>query len=289
MSMVLITGGAGSVGREVSLQLVDLGNRVRILDLPRCDFSPFLGVAEIEIVRGSIEDAELVSRAVEGIDAVMHLSALLPPLSELDRRATKSVNVGGTAKLVDALREVSPEAHLVFSSSVCIYGDTSQDEPPVKVSLSPRPGDIYAESKTEAEQLVRDSGLRYTTLRISGVSVPAFLAPPAVWPFMPAQRIEYVCRTDAMAALVACVENSAAEGKIFNVAGGPSWRLRGSEYVAHFNEVMGLPEEEGAYLGTPGWFDWYETGESQAALGYQRTSFYRFLELLAASIEEALS
>ena len=50
---------------------------------------------------------------------------------------------------------------------------------------------------------------------------------------------------------------------------------------------MGLPPEEGPYSERPGYFDWYDTRESQAALGYQRTSFERFIELLDAAIEAA--
>ena len=49
-----------------------------------------------------------------------------------------------------------------------------------------------------------------------------------------------------------------------------------------------LPAEEAEYIRHPGYFDWYETAESQAVLTYQRTSFACFLELLELAIEEAL-
>ena len=52
--------------------------------------------------------------------------------------------------------------------------------------------------------------------------------------------------------------------------------------------LRGLPAEEAEHLSQSGYFDWYETAESQAVLTYQRTSFACFLELLKLAIEEAL-
>ena len=39
---------------------------------------------------------------------------------------------------------------------------------------------------------------------------------------------------------------------------------------------------------TPGWLDWYDTAESQALLGYQRTTFADYCALLAKAVEEAI-
>ena len=53
---VLVTGGAGSVGREVSLLLAARGHRVRVFDLPGCDFSPLEDATEI--LAGDITDPD---------------------------------------------------------------------------------------------------------------------------------------------------------------------------------------------------------------------------------------
>ena len=289
MKKVLITGGAGSLGRELTASLTRFGHRVRVFDLPSCDFTPFGGMARAEILKGDIRDLDRVRRAVSDVDAVVHLAALLPPASERNRDLTMTVNVGGTENVVEALQLESPGAHLIFSSSVSVYGDTTGEEPPIRVSHSQSALDLYAESKIEAERVVLLGAPLHTILRISGISVPAFLEPPAVWPFMRDQRIEFVCRTDVVGALSACVGAVDAEGKVFNVAGGPTWQMLGGEYVARFSEIMGLPPEGARYADRPGWFDWYDTGESQAVLRYQRTSFDRFLEQLEQAIEDALS
>jgi UDP-glucose 4-epimerase len=287
MVTVTITGGAGSLGREIALALAQAGHRVRVLDLPQCDFGALASTPSIEIMRGSIQDAGLLRRAVQGANAILHLAALLPPASERDRQRTMGVNVGGTAMLVEALKQERAGAHVILSSSVCVYGDTSAEAPPVQASRPPRPVDLYGESKAAAEALVRQAGLPYTTLRISGIAVPALLSPPAVWPFQQRQRIEFVCREDVVAGLLACVEVGPANAAL-NIAGGPTWQMTGEAYVARWNEALGLAPEDARYLEQPGTFDWYDTAASQAWLGYQRTSFDRFGELLDQAVARAL-
>jgi nucleoside-diphosphate-sugar epimerase len=284
---VLVTGGAGSVGREVSLLLAERGYRVRVFDLPGCDFSALQDATDV--AEGDVTDPAALQPAVRDADVVLHLAAILPPLSERDRETTMAVNVLGTVNLVAALAAESPDARLVLSSSVCVYGDTRAAEPPVHIWSPLQATDIYAESKIAAERVVMDGPIDHTVMRISGIAVPAFLAPPAVWPFRPEQRIEFVCRDDVVTALVACVESDRAAGKVLNIAGGPTWRMLGREYVAHFNALMGLPPEEAAYDQEAGYFDWYDTREAEEILGYQHTSFERYLELLDTAITIATS
>jgi nucleoside-diphosphate-sugar epimerase len=238
-------------------------------------------------MKGSIGDVDLLRRAVSGVDAVVHLAALLPPASERDRDLTMAVNLDGTQTLLSAIRSESRDIHLVFSSSVCVYGDTYALAEPIQVERPPAPHDIYGESKAAAETTVRDAGVAHTILRISGVSVPAFLAPPPVWPFLEDQRIEYVCRDDVVRAMFR-VATSDPHNSTLHIAGGRTWRMTGREYVAQFNEVMGLEPEDAVYASEPGSFGWYDTTRSQALLGYQETTFQRYLELLGEAIEEAL-
>ena len=166
---VLVTGGAGSVGRRVVDRLVGSGRSVRVLDLPAMDFTGLEDRPGVEVVRGDITDADGVRRAVEGSGAVLHLGAVLPPNSERDRDLTLRVNVGGTRNLVDAIEQLNPGGRLVFTSSISTYGDTSADEPPVRVARGQWAIDIYAESKIEGEKLVRESSLtNAVVLRIAG-------------------------------------------------------------------------------------------------------------------------
>ena len=286
---VLITGGAGSVGRQLVEMFAEAGRAVRVFDLPMMDFSGLEGRDGIDIVKGDITDADGVRAAVDGVDAVLHLAAILPPNSERDRELTFRVNVGGTQNIIDAMEQVNPNARLVFTSSISTYGDTSGDEPPVRVGHSQSAIDIYADSKIEGEKLILESSLNNTvSLRIAGISVPAFLEPPTPWPFMEDQRVEMVHRDDVADALFASASAPEAGGKIFNIGGGPTWQLHGRDYVKDFYEVMGAPIELATYRDTPGWMDWYDTEESQRILGYQNRSYQHYIGEMQAIIQEMM-
>jgi len=281
---VLITGGAGSVGRILVSRLRHDGRSVRVFDLPRMNYAGLEGEDGIEVVKGDITHGDTVRRAVDGVEAVIHLAAILPPASERDRARTFAVNVEGTSQIVRTLEQLAPQATLVFSSSVSTYGDTTQEPPPVGVSHVQRAIDVYAESKIVAEQILRDSRARWVILRIAGIAVPAFQEPPAVWPFMPDQRLELVHRDDVVTAIHHATTTSAAHGKIFNIAGGSTWQVTGREYVGRLYDLLGVSPEEATYRTSPGWVDWYDTAASQELLRYQDTPYGTFLAQIEAEI-----
>jgi dTDP-L-rhamnose 4-epimerase len=124
---VLITGGAGFIGRAVTTELLRRGNRVRILDslLPQvhgdgrpADLSP-----EAELIVADIRDGAAVSRALDGIDSVVHLAAEVgvgQSMYEVERYT--SVNDVGTAVLFEKLID-KPVRRVVTASSMSIYGE----------------------------------------------------------------------------------------------------------------------------------------------------------------------
>jgi len=282
---VLITGGAGILGRKLAELFLKNGDEARVFDLPQVDYSYFDDKEGIEIVKGDIKDKDTIKKAVAGVDAILHLAALIPPASERDRQFTMTINVGGTENLIEAARGTA--THFVLTSSVATYGDTSQDEPPVKASHSQTALDIYAESKIESERVTKASGLPYTIFRIAPISVPEIMDPPEVWPYKAEQRVEFINRDDVAEALFACAFASGAKGKILNIAGGKSWQMSGQEYVTAIYEAMDLEPGGAAFSDTPGWFDWYDTSESQALLKYQKTPFSEFVAQLRKAAEEA--
>jgi nucleoside-diphosphate-sugar epimerase len=281
---VLITGGAGSVGRILVSRLRHDRRPVRVFDLPSMHYDGLDGVDGIKVVKGDITDGDTVRRAIDGVEAVIHLAALLPPASERDRARTFAVNVDGTGHIVRALEHLAPQATLVFSSSISTYGDTTQEPPPVGVSHIQRAIDVYAESKIVAEQIVREARASWVILRIAGIAVPAFQEPPSVWPFMPEQRVELVHRDDVVTAIHHATTAPTARGKIFNIAGGTTWQMTGREYVERLYDLLGVPPEEATYRTSPGWVDWYDTQASQQLLSYQETPYGTFLAQIEAEI-----
>lgn len=289
MGPILVTGGAGSAGKLVVQRLREMGHFVRVFDLPSMDYADLEGREGIEILRGDITKLTDVQQAVADVSAAVHLAALLPPASEQRRELTFAVNVEGTSLLADALMQSNPNAALVFTSSVSTYGDTMKEKLPVMVTHSQQALDIYAESKIAAEKLLRESCPNAVILRISGISVPSIQSPPDIWPFMADQRIEFVHRDDVVTAIYAAVRNEAAKGKVFNIAGGSTWRTVGRAYVKDYFDLLGVPIEEAQFQDKPGWCDWYDTEDSQRVLGYQQTSYQAYLQQLSNEIQQMIS
>lgn len=288
MKTILITGGAGSVGKELTLKLIEKGHRVRVFDLPICDFSDLENKPQVEIHTGDIRDAGVVQKAVDGTDMILHLAAILPPASEANRERTFSINFTGTHNLVNAVQATGGNCRLIFSSTVATYGDTRASQPPIGVDHPQKPIDIYGESKVAAEKSILDAHIPYTILRISAIVIPALMDPPDPYPFMADQRVEMVCRSDVITALLNALDNAATTNKILNIAGGPSWQMYGHEYVESVFPILDIPIEDAHYRETPGWSDWYDTEESQALLRYQNTPFELYLEQLEKAVLEAL-
>ena len=300
---VLITGGAGSVGRQLAGMLLEDGKTVRIFDLPFMDFSGLEDEEGVEVVKGDITDADSVISAVAGVSGVLHLAAILPPNSEIDRDFkvdlvdgcliyinNRNINYRAlTRNLVEGLKAGAPEAPLVFTSSISTYGDTSGENPPITVDHSQGAIDVYADSKIAGEKILLASEVNYIILRVASIAVPGFLEPPEPWPFTAAQRVEMIHRDDVADALRNAVGNEKAVRKVFNVAGGNSWRLTGKDYVEDFFNVMGAPVDMAVYRDSPGWNDWYDTEESQKILKYQNRSYEYYSDQMKAIVEEMMA
>ena len=289
MSDILITGGAGSFGQLLASMLKDKGHTLRIFDLPMCDYGFCSDWHDTTVFKGDILDGVSLKTALDGVDIVYHLAAILPPASEINKERTFSVNVAGTKNLLDVCKGLSTVPNIIFTSSVHVYGDSSKSVKPIGPDDPPKPDDWYAESKVEAERLLFSSGIPYVNLRISGVVVPAFLDPPEPWAFQKDQRIEMICLKDLCYAMCALSDKTDVYGKTLILAGGKSWQVTGKEYVRRWADIMEIPLEEMNFLDHPGWFNWYDTGESQRLLGYQNTSLEDFYKELETAVQEALA
>ena len=285
----MITGGAGSVGRQLAGMFLAEGRPVRIFDLPFMDFSGLEDEPNVEIVKGDITDKESVYEALRNVGGILHLAALLPPASERDRDKTFAVNVEGTRNIVEALKSHGSKATLVFTSSISTYGDTSKESDLIKITQPQNAIDIYAESKIAGEKVLIGSGVNFVILRIASIAVPAFLEPPEPWPFTSDQRVEMVHRDDVADAIKSSVGTAEAVGNVFNIAGGSTWRLAGKDYVEDFFDFMGAPVEMAVYREEPGWNDWYDTVESQKILNYQNRSYDFYSGEMKTIVEEMMA
>lgn len=280
---ILVIGAAGRLGKEIIGALSESSHKIRAFDLPNTSWESIEKFEDVDIFPGDVTKKYMINEACRGIDLVIHLAALLPPRSEVDRRLTLEVNVEGTRNIVEAL-EPKENVPIIFASSISTYGITASEEPPIGEDHPQNAHNIYAKSKIEAEHLIKSSGIPFVILRIAPLSVADLVELPEVIPYRKDQRVEFVCAADAAQALFEAADNPEALGKTLNIAGGSSWQMTGAEYITRFYDALGV-DVDAVFSEEHTALDWYDTSHSQF-LGYQRTSFNDFLGELRVLAEE---
>ncbi len=91
----------------------------------------------------------------------------MPPTANINIELAKKVNVEGTKNLLSHISKTDPDIHLIFSSSVSVYGKNFENNL-IDISSSINPDDNYAQTKYDSEFLVQESNIDATLLRISG-------------------------------------------------------------------------------------------------------------------------
>ena len=241
----LITGGAGFLGSALSNRLIRQGHHVRVLD----DLStgdPGTLDPDIHFTRGDVNDRPKLWTLLQDIDCVYHLAARVSvPESILFPRDYNHVNVGGTATLMEAIRDAGTK-RIVLASSGAIYGE--QEEVSMKESMLPHPGSPYAVSKLSAEWYVRTigelSGVETICLRIFNAYGPGQRIPPAHPPVIPnfirqslqngtlifhgdgSQTRDYVYVDDVVNALVSAGSVQEFEAPVINIGSGTETSVR---------------------------------------------------------------
>jgi len=146
---VLVTGGAGFIGRHITEYFQDRAE-VRVLDDLRSGLKSNLSGLKCQLIVGSILDRDLVREAMRGVDFVFHLAAMVSvPGSVQNPTEYVEVNAGGTAIVLEEAARARAKK-LIFSSSAAIYGD-NQTTPQIE-SMPAEPKSPYATSKYEGER-----------------------------------------------------------------------------------------------------------------------------------------
>jgi nucleoside-diphosphate-sugar epimerase len=176
---VLVTGGAGYLGSTLVPQLLGAGCRVRVIDSLRYGGQSLLGVwshPAFDFVRGDVGDRKLVGESLDGIDAVVHLAAIVgDPACAREPEVARAVNLEASRQLI-ALSRAGGVSRFVFASTCSNYGRMSAPDEFVDESSPLQPLSLYAETKVAVERLLLEGGgdgmcvtpLRFAT--IFGVS-----------------------------------------------------------------------------------------------------------------------
>jgi nucleoside-diphosphate-sugar epimerase len=286
---VLVTGAFGNLGQMVVRELQRQAIDVRCLDLPSAKNrrAARSHPGRLEIAWGDIRDTEWLARQLEGVDAVIHLAALLWPATERQPALAEAVNVTASLRLVDLLARLPRAPLLLYPSSLTVFGLTQNQTPPRKPSDPVVATDAYTRHKLAVEAYLAASPIPWVVLRV-GVSVDSrtLSADATVLKKMIAvradNRLEYVHPADVALAMVNAVQKpDAVKRRTFLIGGGRSCQITQCEFLGAAIDALGLNWSQRFHGSDEYYTDWLETGESQRLLAYQRHGFDRYRDEMA--------
>ena len=180
---VLITGGAGFLGRRLAKRLLQKGvlknaegEEERIDQLVLFDAVPVLGFSDprVRVVQGDVADAATVGTVIDAETAsIFHLAAVVSSQSEDDFDLGMRVNLDATQVLFETCRSVGHCPKVVFASSLAVYGGNLPEVVHDDTALNPKTS--YGVQKAICELLLADysrkgfidgRGLRQPTISV---------------------------------------------------------------------------------------------------------------------------
>jgi len=146
---VLVTGGAGFIGRPLAVALLDAGHRVRVV-VRRAGAASALAALGAECVIGDLLDRSTIERAVAGAGSIFHLAGRLFSAGSRSRDYTR-LNVDATIALLEAsAAEKQRPEFFVLCSTTGVHGPTGAR--PAREDDPQHPQNAYESSKAEAER-----------------------------------------------------------------------------------------------------------------------------------------
>ena len=274
---ILLTGPFGNIGSHALPELLREGHEVRCFDVDTAEHRSAARKhgRKIEALWGDVRDGAAVARAADGVDAVVHLAAVIPPSSNDDPDLAREVNVGGVRNVTRACQGQPRRPRLLFASTFDVHGHTLAKPPPRKVDDPVQATDPYTEHKIAGEEVVRTSGLEWCIFRFSDVPVIGLRDPhPIMFEIGLDNRIEALHADDAAVAIARALRTPEVWGRVLFVGGGASCQLTYRDYLNRLLEAMGIgPLPEEAFSKAEYATDWIDSTDAQALLRYQRRTF----------------
>lgn len=244
---ILLTGAGGSVGKEALKLLIEKKElyNIRIFDLKTISNEAYFNQfgSDIEVFYGDISRKEDSIRALKGVDAIIHLASVIPPLANKQPELVERVNVGGTDNLVKNIQVYAPGAFLLFASSVATYGDRLID-PYIRVHdpQFPSEGDYYAAGKIAMEKIISESKLRYSIFRLGAIMGAGNHKLSGLMFLMSLEQLmEIATPQDTARAFVNALEHlDTLEGKVFNLGGGKECVTTYRDFLSKNFRIFGL-------------------------------------------------
>ena len=286
---LLITGAFGNVGKAI-IEEADARNHdivVFEIDNKKNRRTARKYRSKInKVIYGDIRNFNEVKKAVQNCEAIIHLAAIIPPLSKIRRELTMAVNFGGTVNLIKAINETKNDIPFIFTSSVSVMGPTQLQNKLVERNDPLIVTGNYEESKIKCEEFLQEKADNYIVFRLAGV-LPTFSAFSFLGSFSlmeelfdmhPDMRLEMIMVEDVATALVTGIEKmksgSTPKNQAYILGGGKinGWQLRGKEFFSLLFGSLSIPVPDKKYF-TPNintyHLDWYDTQEAQREFSFQ--------------------
>ncbi|MBN2229433.1 MAG: NAD(P)-dependent oxidoreductase [Candidatus Thorarchaeota archaeon] len=284
-----MTGAFGNIGESSLLALFSKGYDIRCFDLftknNEKKQKQLSRRGKFETVWGDIQEKIYLEPIFEGVDCVIHLAGIIPPLSEQKPTLARGVNLEGTRNMLEVAEGQEQVPKFIFAGSVSAFGPTMHLQPPRTINDPLIATDTYTETKIECEKLVRASSLPWTILRFAAappMNVGTNID-PILFEIPLDQRIEFVHSRDVGLACANAVEADTV-GKTLLIGGGKSGQMLQREFLSKFMEAMGMemPPDSAFKIATKPeeyfYTDWLDTEESQRLLKFQTRTFDQYLE-----------
>ncbi|MGD6853089.1 MAG: NAD-dependent epimerase/dehydratase family protein [Candidatus Bathyarchaeia archaeon] len=293
---ILITGAFGNIGKAVIEEAYKRQHEITVfeIDNKRTREAAEQYRKKARVLFGDIRNPEDVKAAVEQTEAVIHLAAIIPPLSKKNRDLTMEVNYGGTVNLITAIKETKQDLPFIFTSSASVMGPTQLQNRLVNRNDPLVVTGNYEESKIKCETYLRGNADNYLIFRLAGV-LPTFSAGSFMGSFSlleelfdmhPDMRLEMVMAEAVAIALVTGAEKlktkSTPKNQAYILGGGTEngWQLRGGDFLSRLFGALSLPVPDRKYFTqdiNTYHLDWYDTQDAQQEFQYQNHTFEGYL------------
>ncbi len=254
---VALTGASGTMGFQGFKELYARKYRHNIVVLLRNSeknrqkFMPYMHDPSVKIVWGDLTKYEDVLELVTGADYVLHVGGMVSPAADYYPRKTIKTNVTAAMNVVNAIK-AQPDPDAIKCCYIGTVAETGDRNPPIHWARTGDPikisiYDHYAISKTKAEAIFAESGLRYwVSLRQSGILYPAILKnmDPIMFHVPVNGVLEWATVEDSGRLLANLCEPDVPETfwrKFYNIGSGKEYRITNYEFEEYLLGALGLP------------------------------------------------